>query len=118
MKLDKETIEMFVRLQTASPALLDKLYQAMQEEDGGWVLKAFDKHLGLRPFTIEKNVRILMCYMADGAIGKMVDLLVEVDAWWSNNQSVKEVDWMTYILHISKINEKEFKYEFRNQENH
>lgn len=94
-----ETLKFLINLQEAETERIDKIYSGMIEESGGWVLKAFDNHLKLRMYTIDKNVKILLLYIANGAIGTMITLLQEIDEWQKSNLT-SNIDWITYIMHI------------------
>lgn len=95
-----------------TPEKVDQMFEAMIEDDGGWVLKTIQKRVDVRlSITVSKAVLIMLLYMNKGAIGRCVLYLYYLQ-YWAKKNNTKEITMLVFcngIFPDGFISEKDFK---------
>lgn len=95
--LTQDEASIFVMLEFNPDA--DELFTKLQEEVGGWVLKAIEKRFSVLGINADKRVMIAVLSIGDGVVGicaKYVDDIVS----WGNKFHHKEIDWDRFTREI------------------
>ncbi|MPM33599.1 hypothetical protein SDC9_80176 [bioreactor metagenome] len=95
--LNQDEASIFVMLEFNSD--VDELYTQMQEEDGGWVLKAIEKRFKVLEINVDKRVMIAVLSIGDGVIGHCVKYVDDI-ALWSNEHKHSEITWDRFTQEI------------------
>lgn len=93
MTIDEITI--FINIIDAKDENIDEIFNGIQKEDGGWVLKAIEKRFKGYKINADKKTMIMTLAMGEGVVGrcaKYVDDMVH----WSKENMKDSIDFKTF----------------------
>ena len=77
--MTKEDFTFLMQVRLMKDDNINGLYEEFKVQS--WSFRAFEKHVQLRKYKLDKRAFVFIFYVSESAIGKMVKMLEKVDNW-------------------------------------
>ena len=97
--MTKDEIAIFVMINEIEKNKVDLLFNDMQKQAGGWVLKAIKKRFNVYGIQVDKKTMIMTLAMGDGVVGRCAKYVDDMVHWCKENM-INEIDFDTFTTKI------------------